>query len=114
MPTSIATHRQVGPKEHTQLHLSHMHGCTQLTAGVHLENIFIVAMIFINIIMHGINNITVWLPYTTYLGFSRYTFSIAADQTSDIHKYMAYYWCFDMVPIPCTFKVYLRHTQEVN
>ena len=50
MPTSIATHRQVGPKEHTQLHMSHMHGCTQLTAGVHVENIFIVAMIFINII----------------------------------------------------------------
>ena len=31
-----------------------------------------------------------------------------------IYPIMVYYWCFDMVPIPCAFKVYQRFTQEVN
>ncbi len=31
-----------------------------------------------------------------------------------IYPIMVYYWCFDMVPIPCAFKVYQRFTQKVN
>ena len=31
-----------------------------------------------------------------------------------IYPIMVYYWCFDMVPIPCAFKVYQRFTQEIN